>query len=552
MAIFEKKFKIGIQIDGGTTHYKYVAPLEAGTYYAGYRKWDIGDNGESKIIAQSVPVMETPADGETHTIQIYVGSEAGTFTWSATNVMMGGYFTNIPTIIWTDNTHNMLNDPYTQSYCADPAVWDDYGYVKDWFYSAICPYGANNDFMRLCVLYYSDPNTGNSYFMLAAISRQINSFVPSSQGGWFAYNGVFANNPERVDIRQYNVATIEYPDLDPDEPVNPDDTGGNGSGDGSSDPIDFPDGIDISSLIANAKLFNVYHASLSNIQELSDFLWSDNWIDNIKKNFSSPMECVAGLHILPVSLLGSADTITLGSLDTEISSERITSFTKLIDCGSLDLAEYWGNFLDYENTTVKVYMPFVGFQLLETKKVMGARLHIKYRIDILTGDFQAFIKRTKDGNEHVLYTFSGNMAISLPLSQSNNNSIMSSVLGLTSGAITNAVTGSPMPIGAAVSTVGLAMAQNASGVDSTTVIHNGSYGGNKGYLGEMTPYLIIERPTQQIPSNYNNYVGIPSYFRATLNSCSGFTKVQDVHLICSGDEQDRNELISLLKNGVII
>lgn len=552
MAIFEKKFKIGVQIDGGQTRYKYVAPLEAGTYYAGYQKWDIGDNGESKILAQSVDIMETPADGASHTIQIYVGSEAGTFTWDATNVMMDGYFTNIPVITWTDYTHNMLNTPYGQSYCADPSVWDDYPYVKDWFYSSICPYGANNDHMRLCVLYYSDPNTNQSYFMLSAISRQINSFMPESQGGWFAYNDVFNNNPERVDIRQYNVSTIEYPDLDPDEPVNPDDTGGNGSGDGSSDAVDFPDGIDISNLISNARLFNVYHASLSNIQSLNSFLWSDNWIDNFKKNFSSPMECIAGLHILPLSLLGSSDTIKLGGLDTEISSERLTSFTKLVDCGSLDLSEYWGNFLDYENTTVKIYLPFVGFQLLETKKIMGARLHIKYRVDILSGDFQCFIKRTKDGNEHVLYTFSGNMAISLPLSQSNNSSIMNSVLGLTAGAITSAVTGSPMPVGMAISTVGLAMAQNASGIDSRTIIHNGSYGGNKGYLGEMTPYLIIERPTQQIPSNYNNFVGIPSYFRATLSSCSGFTKVQDVHLVCSGDDEDRNEIIALLKGGVII
>lgn len=552
MPIFEKKFKIGVQIDGGTTQYKYVAPLEAGTYYNAYGKWDIKDNGESKIMAQSVPVMETPGDGETHTIQIYVGSEAGTFTWEATQVMYGGYFTNIPSITWTDYNHNMLNDVYGQSYSADPAVWIDYPFVEDWFYSSICSYGANNDFMRLCVIYYTDPGTGNSYYMLATISRMLNSFEPGSRGGWFAYNTVFRNDPERVDIRQYNVPTIEYPDLDPDEPVNPDDTGGNGSGDGSSDAVDFPDGIDISSLIANAGLFNVYHASLSNLQSLNSFLWSSNWIDNLKKGFSSPMECIAGLHILPVSLLGTTDTISVGGIDTTITSEKISSFTKLIDCGSLDLAEYWGNFLDYDNTTVKIYLPFVGFQLLETKKVMGAKLHIKYRIDILSGDFQAFIKRTKDGNEHVLYTFSGNMAMSLPLSQSNNSSIMNSVLGLTAGAVTSAVTGSPMPVGAAVSTVGLAMAQNASGSDARTVIHNGSYGSNKGYLGEMTPYLVIERPTQQIPSNYNNYVGIPSYFRATLSSCSGFTKVQDVHLICSGDEQDKNELIGLLKNGVII
>lgn len=548
MAIFEKKFKIGFQVDGGTTQYKYVKSLDVTDYYAGYYKWklDSEDTNESKIITNSIKLCDI-VDNQTHNIAIYVGGYAGQFTLDTTYVSGGAYWADTFYITWTDNKH--INDSgYSQNFSTDPAVWSVYPWVEDWAYSGACVVQGLDFQLRICVIFDHTTNK----FILCFLSRQLSDAHPETRGNWYAWNRSFYTYPDEVDIKQYNVPTIEYPDLDPDEPVNPDDTGGNGSGDGSSDSVDFPDGIDISNLIANAKLFNVYHASLSNIQELSDFLWSDNWIDNIKKNFSSPMECVAGLHILPVSLLGTSDTITLGSLDTAITSERISSFTKLVDCGSLDLAEYWGNFLDYENTTVKIYMPFVGFQLLETKKVMGARLHIKYRIDILSGDFQAFIKRTKDGNEHVLYTFSGNMAISLPLSQSNNNSIMSSVLGLTSGAITNAVTGSPMPVGGAISTVGLAMAQNASGVDSTTVIHNGSYGGNKGYLGEMTPYLIIERPTQQIPSNYNNYVGIPSYFRATLNSCSGFTKVQDVHLVCSGDEQDRNELISLLKNGVII
>lgn len=548
MAIFEKKFKIGFQVDGGTTQYKYVKALNATDYYAGYYKWKLDSDGanESKIITNSIKLCDI-VNNETHNIAIYVGSCAGTFTLDTTYVSGGAYWADTFYITWTDNKH--LNDSgYSQNFSIDQSVWNVYPWVEDWAYSGACVVQGNDFQLRICVVF--DENTNK--FALCFLSRQLSDAQQDTRGNWYAWNRSFYTHPEEVDIRQYNVSTIEYPDLDPDEPVNPDETGGDGSGDGSSDAVDFPDGIDISNLIADAKLFNVYHASLSNLQSLNSFLWSTNWIDNLKKGFSSPMECIAGLHILPVSLLGTTDTITVGGIDTTITSERMSSFTKLIDCGSLDLAEYWGNFLDYDNTTVKIYLPFVGFQLLETKKVMGAKLHIKYRIDILSGDFQAFIKRTKDGNEHVLYTFSGNMAMSLPLSQSNNSSIMNSVLGLTAGAVTSAVTGSPMPVGAAVSTVGLAMAQNASGSDARTVIHNGSYGSNKGYLGEMTPYLVIERPTQQIPSNYNNYVGIPSYFRATLNTCSGFTKVQDVHLVCSGDEQDRNELIALLKNGVII
>lgn len=544
MAIFEKKFKLGVQINGGETFYRYVKALNP-TNYLGSNKWELdGDDGkESEIIANSLKVSRTPDDNETLSCAIYVGSEAGLFTWSATQLMLGAYFTNIPLITWT-NGNNMTGSPYVQNYSADIDIYDDYPYVEDWLNCAICPYGIDNPDMRICVFYW------DGKFSLGFLSRQSFDYRPDTRGGWFIFNDSWSNFPTKVDITQYDVPTIEYPDLDPDEPTNPDNEGGDGDGDGGSDPVDFPDGIDVSNLIANAHLFNVYHVVTANLQLLNDLLWSNNWFDNLQKGFNSPMQCIAGLHILPFSIVGTSSHITVGGVDTEISAEHITNYRKVIDIGSLSLHEYWGNFLDYENTTVKIYLPFVGFQMLETKKVMGATLTIRYVIDIITGDFQCFIKRVKDNATHVIYTFSGNMAMSLPLSQSSNTSIMNSVLGLTSGAMMSAVVGNPAPLMAsAVSTVGSAMAQNSG---QRSIVHNGSYGGSKGYMGDMTPYVIIERSKQQMPSNYNRFVGVPSYFSAVLGSCSGFTKVHEIHLNCSASADERAEIERMLKAGVII
>lgn len=546
MAIFEKKFKIGVQVDGGETFYRYVKSLNP-VSYLGSNKWELDGEGgkESEIIANSLKVARTPDDNTTHQIAIYVGSEAGLFEWSATQLMLGAYFTNIPLITWT-NGNNMTGSPYVQNYSADADIYDDYPYVEDWLNCAICPYGIDNLDMRICVFYW------DGKFSIGFLSRQSFDYKPDTRGGWFIFNDSWSNFPTKVDITQYDVPTIEYPDLDPDEPTNPDDEGGDGDGDGGSDPVDFPDGIDVSNLIANAHLFNVYHVVTANLQELNNLLWSNNWFDNLQKGFNSPMQCIAGLHILPFSVSGSSAHISVGGVDTNISSEHITNYRKVIDIGALSINEYWGNFLDYDNTTVKIYLPFVGFQMLETKKVMGATLTIRYVIDIITGDFQCFIKRSKNGNVHVIYTFSGNMAMSLPLSQSSNTSIMNSVLGLTSGAMMSAVTGNPMPIiGSAVSTVGSAMAQSASS-EQRSIVHNGSYGGSKGYMGEMTPYVIIERSKQQMPSGYNQFVGVPSYFSAVLGSCSGFTKVHEIHLNCSASADERAEIERMLKAGVII
>lgn len=547
MAIFEKKFRIGVQVDGGTTQYKYLKVLNTTEFYAGYYKWKLDSDGanESKIITNSMKLYDI-VDNETHNIAIYVGGYAGQLTIDTTYVSGGGYWLSTNNYVtWTDNKH--INDSYcSQNFSTDVAVWGTYPWVEDWAYSNACVVQGNDFQIRLCVFY--DDNT--SKFMLGFLSRQLEDAYPETRGNWYVYNRTLYTYPNEVDIRQYDVPTIEYPDLDPDEPVNPDNEGGDGSGDGSSDAVDFPDGIDVSNLIADAHLFNVYHVVTANLQLLNSLLWSNNFFDNLQKGFNSPMECIAGLHILPFSVSGSPAHITVGGYDTEISSEHITNYRKVIDIGSLTIEEYWGNFLDYDNTTVKIYLPFVGFQMLETKKVMGATLTIRYVIDIITGDFQCFLKRRKDGKLHVLYTFSGNMAMSLPLSQSSNTNIMNSVLGLTSGAMMSAVVGNPAPLMAsAVSTVGSAMAQNSG---QRSIVHNGSYGGSKGYMGEMTPYVIIERSKQQIPSNYNQFVGVPSYFKATLNTCSGFTKVHEIHLNCSASADERAEIERMLKAGVII
>ena len=548
MAIFEKKFKIGFQVDGGTTQYKYIKSLNVTDYYAGYYKWKLDSDGanESKIITNSIKLCDI-VDNQTHNIAIYVGGCAGQFTLDTTYVSGGVYWADTFYITWTDNKH--LNDSgYSQNFSTDPTIWEVYPWVEDWAYSGACVVQGLDFQLRICIIF--DENTNK--FILCFLSRQLSDAHQDTRGNWYAWNRSFYTYPNEVDIRQYDVATIEYPDLDPDEPVNPDNEGGDGSGDGSSDAVDFPDGIDVSNLIADAHLFNVYHVVTANLQLLNSLMWSNNWFDNLQKGFNSPMECIAGLHILPFSVSGTSAHITVGGIDTNISSEHITNYRKVIDIGSLKIEEYWGNFLDYDNTTVKIYLPFVGFQMLETKKVMGATLTIRYVVDVITGDFQCFLKRSKDGKVHVLYTFSGNMAMSLPLSQSTNTSIMNSVLGLTSGAMMSAVTGNPMPIvGSAISTVGGAMAQSASS-EQRSIVHNGSYGGSKGYMGEMTPYVIIERSKQQVPSNYNQFVGVPSYFKATLNTCSGFTKVHEIHLNCSASADERAEIERMLKEGVIL
>ena len=544
MPIFSKKLKVGLSIDGAMPpQYRYMNVIrmpqthvaQSPIYYNISSAYDPTDLSVDKvtheyILNNSIGIqVNTFPSNTTRTYTLYVDAEDGSYA----DVITGS--------ISSDNQwlqFNQFNHTYNGRVVACVGA-SGRRLPLDNIENGL-PYIG--DLVTLTVrLFFAMTPDGKIWCMKYA--NAINT-PPNDTYGEFGYNNYV--NVATADVQGVPVE-VEYPDAEDD-----DDDGGGGDFDPSSDPIDFPDGIDVSNLIANAEIMNVYAVSQASLLLLNDFLWSDNFFDNVKKVFNSPMQSVAGLYLLPFSVTGSSAHIEVGGIDTEIASQKVSDFVKIIDIGALSVNEFWGNFLDYENTTVKIYLPFVGFQVLETKKVVGATLSIRYKIDVLSGDFQAFIKRTKGDYTHVLYTFSGNMAIQLPLSQSANATLANSLLGLTQGIGATLIGGGSGALAlSALSTVGTAMAQNAFG-DSKTIQHNGSYGGNKGYMGEMTPYIIIERAKQQIPTNYNRFVGIPSYFRTTLSECHGFTKVQTIHLVCSATAEEKNQIENLLKSGVIL
>ena len=69
----------------------------------------------------------------------------------------------------------------------------------------------------------------------------------------------------------------------------------------------------------------------------------------------------------------------------------------------------------------------------------------------------------------------------------------------------------------------------------------------------MKPYLIITRPKPAEADNFNKFYGKPSNKTVRLSSCSGYTRVKDVHVdnIVATDNE-LSEIEQLLKEGVII
>ena len=179
---------------------------------------------------------------------------------------------------------------------------------------------------------------------------------------------------------------------------------------------------------------------------------------------------------------------------------------------------------------------------------MNGTLNIKYRIDVLTGSCLARLKITRGDYNAELYNFAGNCAVQLPISGGSYSGIIANAIGVAGSLGATIATGgsmAPVLVGSVVS----------SAVNSrTNVSHSGSLGSNAGALGIMKPYLIITRPKPAEANNFNEFYGKPSNKTVRLSSCSGYTKVKDVHIekISSATDDELNEIETLLKEGVII
>lgn len=343
-----------------------------------------------------------------------------------------------------------------------------------------------------------------------------------------------------IDAIQQLTETMTKPDgdtpvLPPTVPPTPTDTG------------DTPPAVPpVTSGSANG-LWKVYNPSESQLQAFGAWLWSSDIVDQIVKMISNPMDAIIGLHALYATpVTGGAQSIKAGYLDSGVSAPVVTNQYTSIDCGSVIVPEAYKNALDYDYTNVSVYLPFIGIVPLNTREVMGSKISIRYRVDVLTGTCLATISVSRQSSNAVLYTFSGNCAIQIPLTSGNYGTLLTGLLSSVGGVAASVATGgAALP---AVAGVGSAIVNARTNVSRT-----GNLGSNAGALGVRIPYLIITRPIAYDAANYSNYYGYPANKTVTLSDVSGFTRCKSVHVEgLPATEEEKTMIESLLKGGIIV
>lgn len=346
---------------------------------------------------------------------------------------------------------------------------------------------------------------------------------PTGDGSGQNQKDTEVNPDSSTEIKDSTTTTIVSPPTTP----NPPDTGG-----GDSPTVVPPVG-------KASSLWSIYNPTLEQVNQFGSWLWSSDFVEQLKKLFSDPMQAIIGLHKVysPVQTSG-VGTIKCGYLDSAVPSKLVSEQYTTVDCGSVDLQEYFGNVFDYPPyTEVSIYLPFIGIRQLDTSDVMRSTISVKYHIDVLTGACLAEVNVQRDAAGGTLYTFSGDAAVRYPVSSGSYMGIVSGLIGVA----TSVVSGNLLPALGGVTRL------------HTNVDRSGSFTGNAGAMGSKVPYLIISRPQTAMADQFETLSGYPSNTYTPLSACKGFTQVKYCHVEnLNATDAEKQEIEQLLKEGVIL
>lgn len=394
---------------------------------------------------------------------------------------------------------------------------------------------------------------------------------------YFLSNSWWINVPYINKQTDSNAYLEEHEEPDPeDDPNDEHDPSGEDGGDGDHtpvyDPVPIPDRPSMGA--ANAGFLTMYKLGLSAINIFASDMFASSVWEAIKLFFSNPIDFLVGCMLLPFEPeTGSSYYPKFGVIKFEHAYPAVVNQYKDIDCGSVSITKYWGSAFDFEPyTKIQIWLPYIGYRDLPVDEIMDTQLHVKYRVDCLTGDCVAFVSTgvvSEIGPQipRVIAQFYGNCGVRVPFGSVSFDSAVAASINLVGAAATMGLSSGAGSVmqgsegGTAVdegfsspSSAGLVNA--AIGVVSglkPNVQKGGAAGASTGYMSIQTPYLIRRIPRQNLPSNFMALKGYPSNIGGKLSDFTGLAVVDDIQLNdIPAMEDERREIMKWLTGGVII
>lgn len=342
-----------------------------------------------------------------------------------------------------------------------------------------------------------------------------------------------------------------YPDLKPP------------SSGGMSPPIVFPLPGNFPSIVpaSGSGLIHVYNPTPEEMISFGNWLWVTYADASLQKIWNNPFDGVISAHELYATPSNDGrDNIRSGFLVCPTTAALVRQRYTTIDCGSMVVPEYYGNYLDYAPySKAHVYLPFIGIVELDVDDIVGHGVNVTYHIDSYNGSCIAQITVAKNDYQNTVYQFSGNCSVEIPLAGGSQAAIKSGMISAAATGISSIVGGLASMLGRNIAGgiggiaygIGGAVSQAVS--QKSSVQHSGTFGASYGAMGIKKPYFIIHRPIQKMVVNYNEDYGFPAHKRVRIGNCKGFLRVREVHAASStATDEEKARIEELLKEGVFV
>lgn len=258
--------------------------------------------------------------------------------------------------------------------------------------------------------------------------------------------------------------------------------------------------------ICDTGMTSLFHVTTAEMQALGQYLWSSAFFDNILKNFTSPLENIISLGCVPfIAFTETPEDIVIGNLNSNLQAGKLSTSYYELDCGTIDIPEYYKTFADYY-ATIDLYLPYIGKVSIPVDDVMAGSINVIYHVDVFSGACVAFIRCYTGRSWHVLQSHQGNVLTSFPISGANYTGVYSGLLR-----------------SASQFAVGNVMGGVESGLNTKpTYSRSGSIGSTAGLMGIQYPYLIFNTPQYIVAETFREMKGHTSNLTVTIGDETGF------------------------------
>ena len=525
--------RIHVEIDGQTTEYRLSeTALSEYKYVSGYIDFEGYEN--MHFYPQS-PVIDA------HKLNDFVQGKYTPITPFTLKLYVDGDYNPNLKFTWNNNSYEPNDGDVARIYIKSGAL----GVSNDWQLYTLIPYDNGNytctfkdlsDFLDTSLWSYIVTHAWKHY------SIDIRLEIYNTIDGVMAYSEWSVSSDGNSETKDQN-NTAEDSGTEPGDGSK--DDGYDDGKDDDSDDTSLEEGLSVDNLLTTS-----YALTETRLRQLSGFLWSADFIDNIKLLNNSPIENIISCKRIPFDINGTDESIVLGNVDTGVHGNKIDtghSFT----IGSASVSKKYNNFLDYSPyTNIWIFLPFIGMRQLDTDKYMGRTLKVVYKVDIVTGSCCACIYASNSSGKYLLIdTYNGSCGIDIPISAQNRSAVESAWI---QAGLTSAVELSPKKGGIHEKDVIQAGITGLDGAEAN--FHTSTTGNISSQCGAyMTRscMLYFDRPTYKEQTSYKHDVGKVCNLTRTIRSLSGYTEMYESidlsGIPCQTDEMD--ELRKILSTG---